>query len=116
MDELKPCPMKTSDIIEVLRICAKEEGCADCPHEGQRGADCLRSTMKAAADRLEELNRRAAPENKPTTHCRDCTNYHPLSDYTGRGKCPYYNEQFDVGDDHFCGYAVEKAHKPEGSA
>ena len=67
MEELKPCPMKTSEIIEVLRLCAKEEGCTGCPHEGQHGADCLRSTMKAAADRLEELNCRAEPENKPLT-------------------------------------------------
>ncbi|WP_312694092.1 hypothetical protein [Caproiciproducens sp.] len=103
MDELKACPVETEELIKELRRYGLSNGGSLGRHMG---------IMDIAADRLEELNRRAAPENKPQTHCVECTNYRPYGD-KGRGKCLYYDERFDVGDNHFCGYAVPKARKPE---
>lgn len=74
----------------------------------------MKRLMMDAAALLESLT--SKPANDPLTlvHCRDCTNYRP---YIGqyRGKCLYYDERFDVGDDHFCGYGVLKCRKPERS-
>ncbi|MCI2161297.1 MAG: hypothetical protein LKK39_05210 [Oscillospiraceae bacterium] len=102
--------METPKIIDGLKDLIKDRDSFIDQDEPDNVFEYDKDILNAAIDALS-----AAPENKPTTHCRDCTNYRPLSDYTGRGKCPYYNEQFDVGDDHFCGYAVAKARQPEGS-
>ena len=53
-----------------------------------------------------------SPENKPLT-CGKCTNFSPYGTADGRGKCPYYDTRFDVGKNHFCGFAVPKTCKPK---
>jgi hypothetical protein len=58
--------LKAQDIIKVLRTCANMRGCDGCPARGENFEPC-NTMMRQAANRLEMLNCRAAPENKPLT-------------------------------------------------
>lgn len=124
MEELKACPFcggKTVLSHTNHRSLTDREHMFKCLKCGAliflRGGPCVSGTVEETeAEATELFNRRPAPENKPLTHCRDCTNYRPYGD-SGRGKCLYYDYRFDVGDNHFCGYAVPNvARKPEQEA
>ena len=54
MKELKPCPMKTSEIIKALKACEIEADCTVCPLKDYDQATCIEYLVTQAADRLEE--------------------------------------------------------------
>ena len=57
--------LKTSEIVKGLRACVIEADCTACPLKHYDKNTCEEYLATQAADRLEELNRRAEPENKP---------------------------------------------------